>query len=281
MTAAMENAAGITVIAGVAMLLASAPAFAGAQVRCTAPTSVVRLNAALPNTARAIRHGEAVMIVAIGSSSTQGVGASDKAHSYPAVLADELRRRWPRLAVTVVNKGVGGQTADQMLARFGTDVMPYRPQLVIWQTGSNSTLKGTAIESYAATLRSGLRRLRAARIDVVLMDPQYAPKVIAKPLHQRMIAALGAAANDFRVAVFHRYAVMRHWVTSGERRMEDVVSRDRLHMNDASYGCIARLLADALDAAARATPPETIVETAPAMKRETIATAPAATPVTP
>jgi len=253
----MDAPAGISCVAAVALLLAAAPAFADHKpVSCTAPKSVARLDGALPNTARAIRHGREIVIVAIGSSSTQGVGASDKAHTYPAVLAEELRRRWPRLAVTVVNKGVGGQVAEQMLARFETDIMPYRPQLVIWQIGSNSTLKNASIESYAATIRSGLRRLKAARVDVVLMDPQYAPRVIAKPLHQRIIATIGAAANDFKVAVFHRFDVMRLWVASGQHRMEDVISRDRLHMNDVSYGCIARLLADSLDAAARATPPQ-------------------------
>src|SRR4029453_10647460 len=107
-------------------------------LRCTAPEAVTHFKVSLPNTARAIRRGEALVIVAIGSSSTQGVGASDQAHTYPALLAEELQRRWSRLAVTVVNKGVGGETADQMLARFTRDVLPYRPQLVIWQTGSNS-----------------------------------------------------------------------------------------------------------------------------------------------
>jgi hypothetical protein len=29
--------------------------------------------------------------------------------------------------------------------------------------------------------------------------------------------------------------------------MEEMVARDQLHMNDLSYGCIARLLAEALD----------------------------------
>jgi len=252
----MDAPAGISCVAAVALLLAAAPAFADHKpVSCTAPKSVARLDGALPNTARAIRHGREIVIVAIGSSSTQGVGASDKAHTYPAVLAEELRRRWPRLTVTVINKGVGGETADQMLARFGTDVLPYRPQLVIWQIGSNSTLKDAPIEAYAATVRKGIARLKAAHTDVVLMDPQYAPRVIAKPLHRRIIAAIGAAANDLKVAVFHRFDVMRHWVTSGQQTMDDVISRDRLHMNDVSYGCIARLLADSLDAAARATPP--------------------------
>src|SRR5215831_20045394 len=110
-------------------------------LRCTAPEAVTRFKVSLPNTARAIRRGEALVIVAIGSSSTQGVGASDEAHTYPALLAEELRRRWPRLDVTVVNKGVGGEDAEQMLARFTRDVLPYHPQLVIWQTGSNSVLQ--------------------------------------------------------------------------------------------------------------------------------------------
>src|SRR5215510_15329288 len=82
-------------------------------LRCTAPDAVTRFKVSLPNTARAIRRGEALVIVAIGSSSTQGVGASDEAHTYPALLAEELRHRWPRLAVTVVNKGVGGEDAEQ------------------------------------------------------------------------------------------------------------------------------------------------------------------------
>jgi hypothetical protein len=36
--------------------------------------------------------------------------------------------------------------------------------------------------------------------------------------------------------------------------MEDVIAHDQLHMNDASYNCIARLLADSLASAALATP---------------------------
>jgi acyl-CoA thioesterase-1 len=118
----------------VAMLLLSAAVPAAAvhpALRCTAPTGVTRFKVAMPNTARAIRRGEALIIVAIGSSSTEGIGASDQAHTYPVLLAEELRRRWPHLAVTVVNKGVGGETAEQMLARFTRDVLPYRPQLVI------------------------------------------------------------------------------------------------------------------------------------------------------
>jgi acyl-CoA thioesterase-1 len=91
--------------------------------------------------------------VAIGSSSTARVGASNPAHTYPARLAEELRLRWPRLTVQVINSGVGGETADAMLARFERDVLAYSPQLVIWQTGSNSALQGWDIDVYEARER--------------------------------------------------------------------------------------------------------------------------------
>ena len=240
-----------------AILLAVAPVPAAAShkvARCTAPKEVTRFNVALPNTARAVRRGKALVIVTIGSSSTQGAGASGPAHAYPALLAEELRRRWPRLAVVVLNMGVGGETSDQMLTRFARDVMPYRPHLVIWQTGSNHVLKKGDMLGYAETIREGIGRLKAARMDVVLMDPQYAPRVLARLVHRRVVDSIRAVASDLKVGVFQRFAVMRHWVASGQHKVEEIVARDRLHMNDVSYSCIARLLADSLTAAARATP---------------------------
>src|SRR5262245_60705369 len=225
-----------------------------AALRCTAPEAVTRFKVSLPNTTRAIRHGAALVIVAIGSSSTQGVGASDQAHTYPALLAEELRHRWPRLAVTVVNKGVGGETAEQMLARFTRDVLPYHPQLVIWQTGSNSVLQSRDVQAYEQTVREGIARLKAAHMDIILMDPQYVPRILGRPLHKTIVETISTVGNDLKVAVFRRFAVMRHWVTSGQYRMEDICAQDQLHMNDASYNCIARLLADSLASAALVAP---------------------------
>jgi acyl-CoA thioesterase I len=216
---------------------------------CTAPEEMTHFAVELPNTARAIRSDKALVIVAIGSSSTEGVGASDPAHSYPALLAEQLRHRWPQLAVTVINKGVSGEIASQMLARFERDVLPYRPQLVIWQTGSNQVLRSGAIEAYADTIREGISRFEAAGLDVVLMDPQFAPRLLARPTHLSIVDSIRAVGNDMKVAVFRRFAVMRHWISSGQYKIEDIISSDGLHMNDVSYSCIARLLADSLVAA--------------------------------
>jgi acyl-CoA thioesterase I len=231
------------------LLLAAFADAAPKDLDCSAPQEMTRFNVKLPHIARAVRSGKPLVIVAIGSSSTAGVGASDPAHTYPAVLAKELQHHWPQLAVTVINKGVGGELSSQMLARFERDVLPYHPQLVIWQTGSNQLLKSENIEGYTETLREGISRLKATQADIVLMDPQFAPRVLARRMHLSVVDSIAAVANDTNVDVFPRFAVMRHWISSGQYKIEDIISSDGLHMNDVSYSCIAHLLADSLVAA--------------------------------
>jgi acyl-CoA thioesterase I len=249
------------------LLLAAAAGAAHKALACSAPQEITRFKVKLPNTARAVRSRQPLTIVAIGSSSTAGIGASDPARAYPAVLAEELRHRWPQLAVTVINKGVAGELASQMVARFERDVLPYHPQLVVWQTGSNQLLRSENIENYAETIRQGISRLKAAAADVVLMDPQFAPRVLARRMHLPVVDSIAAVANDTNVAVFHRFAVMRHWISSGQYKTEDVISSDGLHMNDVSYSCIARLLADSLVAAVEAGAEERRIERAKDARR--------------
>ena len=227
-------------------LLAAFAHAAPNDLNCSAPQELTRFKVKLSNTARAVRSRNPLDIVAIGSSSTAGVGASDPAHTYPARLAEELQERWPQVAVNVINKGIGGELAQQMLTRFQRDVLPYHPQLVIWQTGSNQLLKSENVEGYAATLREGISRLKAVEADVVLMDPQFAPRVVARRMHLAVVDAIAAVGNDMNVAVFQRFAVMRHWVSSRQYKIEEIISSDGLHMNDLSYGCLARLLAGGL-----------------------------------
>jgi hypothetical protein len=46
-----------------------------------------------------------------------------------------------------------------------------------------------------------------------------------------------------KVPVFPRFRVMSHWQATGQIVAKDAIAADRLHMTDASYYCIANLLA--------------------------------------
>jgi lysophospholipase L1-like esterase len=214
----------------------------------------VRFDRPLPRTARRLVSGEPIKIVALGSSSTFGAGASTSAASYPSRLAEELARHFPGHDITVLNRGVNGEEAPNMLARLDTAVIAEKPDLVLWQVGTNSVLRGKAVPPHASLLHEGLTRLKATGADVVLIDPQYAPRVIAKPNIDEMVSLIATVAKAEHVGLLHRFDLMRRWYETEHLPFETFVSPDGLHMNDWSYACLAKALGMAIaEAASRPT----------------------------
>jgi lysophospholipase L1-like esterase len=216
------------------------------RIDCSAPVDLVRLDAQFSRLIARIQKREAVTIVAIGSSSTAGAGASRPETTYPSRLQAELRAHLPGIDIRVLNRGVGGEDAREMLARFDRDMRDEHPDLVLWQLGTNALLRNDGITPQAALIREGLSRIRETGADVVLIDPQYAPKVLRDPDAEPMVALLSLIAQDAKVPVFHRFALMRHWRETREIPFETILSPDLFHMNDWSYGCLATNLANAI-----------------------------------
>ena len=215
----------------------------GANPPCKAPPNLTDLEQPLPRTTARIAAGEPVKIVTIGSSSTAGAGASKPEASYPSRLAVELAAQFPHSQVTVINRGANGQEAGDMLARLKTDVLDEKPTLVIWQVGTNSVLRDHAIEQVSSHIDDGIEQIKAAGADVILVDPQYAPRVLAKSEEATsMVTMIDKKARRFKVGVFHRFAVMRHWRETSAIPFETFTAPDGLHHNDWSYACWAKLL---------------------------------------
>src|SRR6185312_2492005 len=170
-----------------------------------------RLANPLPHLASRLAAGAPITIVAIGSSSTQGAGASSPAASYPSRLAVELQTHFPRNKITVLNRGVGGEEVRDMLKRFDRAVINEKPDLVLWQLGTNSVIRDHPLADHGAAIRAGLNRIRATGADAVLIDPQFAPKVIAKPDAALMVALIALTAKREDVDLFPRFDFMRRW----------------------------------------------------------------------
>jgi lysophospholipase L1-like esterase len=237
----------VAVIAAFA-LLAALPAAAAdlpLQTRCKTPSKLLDLGHPLPRVAARLARGETVTVVAIGSSSTGGAGASTENHSYPS----QLRALWPQLvggSVVIHNHGINGQDIIEMNARLRADAIDIRPDLVLWQLGTNAVLRSQGVEVYRAHIRQGVAALKAVGIDVVLIDLQYAPKVLQDPDYPAMQNILAEVAAEQGTGLYRRFAAMRHWLRSGNLQPGDLVSPDGLHMNDLGYACWAHSLALAL-----------------------------------
>lgn len=85
-------------------------------------SETARLAAPLKRFTERLMQGAPVKIVAFGSSSTAGAGATTPENNYPNRLAAELKERFPGVPVQVINRGVGGEDAREMLARLDRDV---------------------------------------------------------------------------------------------------------------------------------------------------------------
>lgn len=208
--------------------------------QCAFSEDVAAIGLRLPHVSRALVSGGPLTIIAFGSSSTYGTGASSPDKTYPSRLAQMLALRFPGVRIEVLNRGVGGETATTTAQRIETDVIAAHPDLVIWQVGTNDVLRDVDPLTAADILRKGIARMQHANIDVVVMDVQYAPAILKHEHFRDMENMILASARAMNVPVIHRFAMMREWAEEGRIPLSVMLAHDRLHMTDVSYDCLAR-----------------------------------------
>jgi acyl-CoA thioesterase-1 len=225
---------------------ASATDEASGQRACGLPTGLTALDGGLPHAAAALHERHALKIVAFGSSSTYGTGASGPAATYPSRLQVELGQLFPDATLTVINQGVPGEIAADMMVRLERDAIAPAPDLVIWQTGTNDAMRDVPVETFARLTVDGIARLHDAGIDVVLMEPQYSPKLVRQPHYADFVETLRTIGHVTGTPVVRRFDMMEAWVASGRFVNATMLQSDALHMRDASYACLGRAVAEGL-----------------------------------
>jgi lysophospholipase L1-like esterase len=215
------------------------------RVPCLPPKGGAKSIGSLPHVASKLASGEPVVIIAFGSSSTSGYGSTSPEFTYPNRLAAQLHRQYPTADITVVNRGQGGEDASEMMKRLQSAVLDMKPDLVIWQVGTNAVLRNLDPAETARLVEDGVGRIQAAGADIVLVDPQYSPRVNEHAESaSKMVRLLGKVAELRHVGIFPRFEVMRDWHETQAIPIDTFVIADGLHMNDWGYACFAQLLGD-------------------------------------
>ena len=219
--------------------------------RCLAANQGLSLGVPLPRTAARLKSSEPLKIVAIGSSSTVGLWVLASAATYPEVMRRELLRLRSNATISVINSGQVGDTIQDNVARFERDVLAHRPDLVVWQLGTNDVVWGGRPDQLLKdTIIEGVKALKAAATDVVLMDLQYAPMVLASSYYPTIEGIIADVAKQERVGLFSRFTLMRNSIDSGVAQGA-LVSWDGLHTTVDGYDCIGRALARAISNSTR------------------------------
>jgi lysophospholipase L1-like esterase len=197
----------------------------------------------LPRVEQAVESGRPLRIVAFGSSSTWGTGASSRQRTYPADLEADLDLSLPSDRAAVENAGIGGEDADDMTRRIPR-VIAERPDLVIWQTGTNDPLRRVPLERFVAETEAGVRSFKASGIDVMLMEPQYCPRLMGSRGWERYMEAVRLIGRETDTPVVRRYDLMTTWMREGLVTQSRLLSPDGLHMADAGYALLAKDVAE-------------------------------------
>ena len=235
----------IVVMAAVAIGLLSMPAGAfGEEQECSVPESFYTFEPTLIKTTKALADGREVVIIILGGSSTLGLAAGGGGFAWPARMAATLAVRFPSARVKVINLAVARQTAKGAADRLARDVLPLKPTLVIWETGTMEAVQASDVEEFRETVQDGIDVLRHAGAEVVLMNMQFSRATDAMIHFEPYLIALGQLADANDVPQFRRHGIMRHWAESGllDPRVRDGEKSRQLAAK--LYDCIGRAMAD-------------------------------------
>ena len=191
---------------------------------------------------RAVRAKRTVKVLAIGSSSTVGVGASSPSATYVARLETTLEGAFKGLDFDVIGRGMSGEVAQGAADRMKHEVEETKPDLVVWQVGTNDALRHVSIDKLQASAsRPRWRGSPKTRSMSCSIDPQYGEALAKDEYYEKVVAAIAEVAREARVLLVDRFEAMRE--LQRERGDLFYLTSDNLHLNDRGHRCMAEQLA--------------------------------------
>jgi acyl-CoA thioesterase-1 len=223
---------------------APAPPAPPLSAACDVPANDIAAPAPLPNLTALLQKSRTIRILAIGSSSTIGVGASAGVKSYPSQLGAILQHAFKDVDVEVMNRGVAGEVAETTAERIRNEVALSKPDLVLWQLGTNDAISRVPPDEFERTVRNTIAWLKGDGIDVVLVGLQYSARLAKDASYFAIREALRKIAADENILYVRRYDAMQFIAKT--RANLQLLSSDNFHLNDLGYQCMAEHVARAV-----------------------------------
>ncbi|MBX9865031.1 MAG: SGNH/GDSL hydrolase family protein [Hyphomicrobium sp.] len=208
-----------------------------ASVECKVKSPSYEGRSALRSVRRALLQKRPVRVVALGSSSTVGVGASSPLASYPVRLENDLEGVIEGLSVEMFPRGQSGEVAEGAAERLKAEVAELKPDLIVWQVGTNDAVARIDSEDFGQQLRETLAWLASHNIDVVLIDPQYVERLSKDARYVSIVNEIATVASEMRVLLVNRFDSMAD--LARQHPGTSYLSSDRFHLNDLGYRCMA------------------------------------------
>ena len=195
-----------------------APAAPATTPACEVPDYLLSSDSALPKVAEALKAGNALNILVLGSrSSTINVsGGAAEAAAYPGQMQIALKEKLPSIAVNMSVEIQAKKTAEEIVAGLPKLLEGKRPTLIVWQTGTVDAMRSVDPDDFRSAIDEGVVALQNAGTDVVLINLQYSPRTETMISVPPYLDNMRVVAQQHNVPLFDRFAIMRHWNESGD-----------------------------------------------------------------
>ena len=171
---------------------------------CDVPAADIAAPVPLPNFAAALKERKSARILAMGSSSTAGPAPLDQ-HDLSVAARGDSRDGAQGRRYQIVSGGVSGEVAEIAAERIPSEVAVNKPDLVLWQLGTNDALARLSPEEFEATVRSAIRWLKENKIDIVLVGMRSTPRLARDANYSAIRGSLQRAASAENVLYVRRY----------------------------------------------------------------------------
>ena len=141
----------------------------------------------------------------------------------------------------MIAHGLSGEIAQGAADRMKREVEEAKPDLVIWQVGTNDAMRHVALDSFKSCVKKTLAWLKEQNVDVILINPQYGYSLVKDPYYEEVVAAIATIARDEQILLIDRFDTMR--TLQRVRGPHFNLSTDDLHMNDEGYRHLAEHVA--------------------------------------
>lgn len=113
-----------------------------------------------------------INIVFHGHSVPTGYWSAQEVHtleSYPHLLLQQLKKTYPYAVINIITTSIGGEWAEKGQARFASDVLPHKPDVVIIDYALNDL--GIGLERSYTAWSKMIEEAQANHIKVILLTP--------------------------------------------------------------------------------------------------------------
>ena len=214
---------------------------------CEVPAYLLSTDSPLPRVTEAVKNGQPLTILVVGSRSSTIAASADSA--YPAQLQAALKEKLPSIPISLSVELQPGKTAEETDATLVKLVEAKRPNLVIWQTGTVDAMRSVDPDDFRGAVGDGVVALQKAGADVILMNLQYSPRTETMISAPPYLDNMRVVAQQHDVPLFDRFAIMRHWSDAGDFNLFST-----FHGTDMAkrvHGCLGRALSKFVIDAAR------------------------------